>query len=261
MKKRRDTRSPATVPSAVLPPAPAMRTATPPQPLQVSSGALEALKWLAVGAMVIDHVNKYLLHGSVPAMFSIGRLALPIFAFVLGHHLARADADAGAMRLRLMGRLAAAAAVATLPYVALGGLGWGWWPANILTTFLLATAVMHGWSIAHPLARVGTVVLFAAGGALVEFWWPGVACVLASAGFVRRPGPASLALLAAVLACLPMPAWFLAGGGVSLDMSALAGLPLVALVRMANPRVPRLRWVFYAIYPAHLAILWLLRSA
>ena len=50
----------------------------------LSSGSLEALKWLSLLLMTLDHVNKHLLHASVPELFAAGRLALPLFGFVLG---------------------------------------------------------------------------------------------------------------------------------------------------------------------------------
>jgi len=31
--------------------------------------------------MTLDHINKYLLHGSEPILFAVGRLALPLFSF------------------------------------------------------------------------------------------------------------------------------------------------------------------------------------
>ena len=36
--------------------------------LSLSDGAIEALKWLGLVLMTLDHVNKYLLHDSVPVI-------------------------------------------------------------------------------------------------------------------------------------------------------------------------------------------------
>ena len=38
--------------------------------LELSSGSLEALKWLALLLMTLDHVNKHLLHASVHELFA-----------------------------------------------------------------------------------------------------------------------------------------------------------------------------------------------
>jgi hypothetical protein len=39
--------------------------------------------------MTGDHVNKYLFNGTLPFLFETGRLALPLFIFILAHNLAR----------------------------------------------------------------------------------------------------------------------------------------------------------------------------
>jgi hypothetical protein len=69
---------------------------------------------------------------------------------------------------------------ATLPFIALGGLDWGWWHFIILATFRVAT-------VCARLVELGGTARLAMAGAvfivvddLVEFWWPRVAvCLLA----------------------------------------------------------------------------------
>ncbi len=51
----------------------------------IESGTLEGLKWLGLLLMTVDHVNKYLLHDAIPALFAAGRLAVPLFSFVLAY--------------------------------------------------------------------------------------------------------------------------------------------------------------------------------
>ena len=99
--------------------------------LELSSGTLETLKWLALLLMTLDHVNKHLLHASVPELFAAGRLALPLFGFVLGYNLARPGALVNGGYSRTARRLAIFGTIATIPFIALGGLGWGWWPFNV----------------------------------------------------------------------------------------------------------------------------------
>jgi TraX protein len=91
--------------------------------LVLNSGTLEALKCLALLLMTLDHVNKHLLHGSVPELFAAGRLALPLFGFVLGYNLARPGALASGIFSRTARRLASFGTIATIPFAALGGLG------------------------------------------------------------------------------------------------------------------------------------------
>ena len=51
--------------------------------VRFSNGTAEALKWRALAAMTVDHVNTFLTGRAHPALFAIGRIAFPIFALVL----------------------------------------------------------------------------------------------------------------------------------------------------------------------------------
>jgi len=47
---------------------------------------------------------------------------------------------------------------------------------------------------------------------------------------------------------------------VNRNLAALAGLPLIwAAAQVALP-VRRCRWLFYAFYPAHLSVIWLVKQ-
>ena len=59
-------------------------------PVRVSSGAIEALKWLALACMVVDHVNAVFFARELGTWADvIGRVAFPLFAGVFGYNLAR----------------------------------------------------------------------------------------------------------------------------------------------------------------------------
>ena len=47
---------------------------------------------------------------------------------------------------------------------------------------------------------------------------------------------------------------------VNFNLWALAAVPLILLATRVELRVPRLRWLFYALYPIHLTVLWWLRD-
>ena len=100
--------------------------------LVVSNGTLEALKWLALLLMVADHINKYLLHDASHTLFQCGRIAMPLFVFVLAYNLARPNSFKSGAQTRTMKRLVLFGFLATPPFMALGGLLAGWWPLNIL---------------------------------------------------------------------------------------------------------------------------------
>ena len=229
---------PATVPPALA-------------PLCLSNGAIEALKWLGLILMTLDHVNKYLLHSSVPALFDAGRTVMPIFAIMLAYNLARPGTFERGVYQRVMTRLAIAGTLATLPFIALGGLGWGWWPLNIMFMLLVATSVMYS-NERGPVGRILAVGLFVAGGAVVEFWWPALAIAVGAWSYFRRPNwPALLFVLFGLVALY----------AINKNLCAFAALPLVVLAAGFDLPVPRVRWLFYAFYPLHLAVIWLARSA
>ena len=66
-------------------------------PLSFSDGQLEALKWIALASMFLDHFGRHLLGwGQETWVFALGRIAFPLFALVLALNLARAGRPRGA---------------------------------------------------------------------------------------------------------------------------------------------------------------------
>jgi hypothetical protein len=215
-------------------------------PIRLTDGTVEGLKWIGLVLMTLDHVNKYLFHEAFPTLFSIGRLSLPIFGLVLAYNLARPGALALGIYPRTLVRLAAFGMLAEAPFIALGGLGWGWWPLNILFMLLTASTIM--WLIdSGGIWRVTlAVAIFVVGGAFVEFWWPALAMCLAAWSYCRRPSWWSLGV------------WFtsvLALWVINRNCWALAAFPLIFYAPHASWKVPRYRYVFYIYYPAHLSVI------
>ena len=221
------------------------------RPLRIEDGTVEALKWVALVLMTVDHVNKYLLDAGVPWMFAAGRLALPLFGFVLAYNLARPDALALGLYGRVAARLALFAVVASVPAMALGGLAWGWWPMNVMVTLLVATLcawlvdVGGGWRIAVA------VTVFVVGGSSVEFWWPGIASCVGAWAYCRRPSWVALALWFSAVASLSV---------INRNLWALAALPLIFAAAHVDLALPRVRYGFYAYFPLHLAGLWFIKA-
>lgn len=231
-----------------------------PPRLGVSDGTIEALKWLGVILMTLDHLNKYLLHGAVPALFALGRIALPLFTFVLAFNLARPGAlDRGAYG-RAATRLLVFGAIASIPFISLGGLGAGWWPLNIMATLLVGTTVVYLLDRGGFIRITSAFVLFLIGGCLVEFWWPAIATILAAWCYMKRPS--WLALLAWLLATLALNlnGWAFARMPiVNASTWALAAFPIIFASSHVTLAAPRLRYVFYAYFPLHLGVLWAIR--
>jgi hypothetical protein len=216
---------------------------------KLSDGAVEGLKWFALVLMTVDHVNKYLFNATLPVAFEAGRLCLPLFVILLAFNLARPWAIERSAHRRTMKRLAVFGTVASVPFIALGGLLVAW-PLNVLFTLLVITATIYLIELGSVAGLSLAAVVFLVGGALVEYWWVAVALGVASWWYFKRPS--WMAAAAVVLSCGSL--WFING-----NWWALAALPLVQIATCFDPRVPRLRWVFYSYYPLHLAVLWLIR--
>ena len=90
------------------------------KPLEIAGCTLEALKWMALILMTVDHVNKYLLHDSMPALFQAGRISMPLFVFVLAYNAARPDFFTSGAATRTCLRLTGYGLAACVPYMALG---------------------------------------------------------------------------------------------------------------------------------------------
>lgn len=217
--------------------------------LMIENGTIEALKWLALVLMTLDHVNKYLLHDAVPLLFNAGRLAAPLFLFVLSFNLARPGRYAEGAYGRVMQRLAFFGLLASVPFTALGGLGWGWWPLNIMVMMLVATIILYLVEAGGAGCMALAVGLFVVGGAVVEFWWPALVVCIAAWRYCKSPSWASLGAWCAGMFSL---------GIINRNQWALLALGIIFLAPFVSLRVPRLSRLFYVYYPAHLSALWAL---
>ncbi|MFA6162214.1 MAG: TraX family protein [Methylobacter sp.] len=218
--------------------------------LVITDGTIESLKWLALLLMTGDHINKYLFNGTLPILFEAGRLALPLFVFVLAYNLARPGALCCGVYLRTIARLAVFAALASFPFIALDGLVAGWWPLNILFTLLAITATLYLVELGTPVSYTAAALTFLVSGALIEFAWPPLVFGLAIWWYCNQPNWIPLALALLSIASL----WFVNG-----NLWAFGAIPVVVQASRLDLRIPRLRWAFYTYYPLHLAALWLVR--
>jgi hypothetical protein len=226
----------------------ALRSKAADAPLLVADGTLEALKWIVLVLMVLDHVNKFLYAEKLPVLFELGRLVMPIFGFVLVYNLTRPGAMEKGVHVRMMKRLAIFGAAATPMFVVLVG----WWPLNILFMLLLVVTIVFLIERGGRARIAGAIALFVIGGAFVEFWWPAIASCLAAWAYCRQPSTKRLIVWALATASLAV---------INQNLWALAALPIVLTAAQFTLNVPRTRWMFYAAYPLHLAVLLLIHKA
>ena len=209
----------------------------------MANGTAEALKWLALVLMVLDHVNKYLYNDALPWVFPIARLSFPLFGFVLAYNLARPGVISNGATVRVMKRLAIFALIAALPHFALDGR---LFPLNILATLLVATGAIYLFE-QGGLKRWHGILVFMAGGCIVEGNWFAIAVCMTAYRYCQSPTVLRLSSLMASLVVL--------GLFINTNQWALAVLPVILIAPHVSISLKRQRHFFYWFYPAHLAVI------
>ena len=223
------------------------------------------LHLLAMGLMLCDHICLALMPDRL-WMTCVGRLAFPIFAFLVAEGFVRTRS-----RARYARRLLIFALISEVPFDLLAA-GRPVYPfhQNVLWTFLIALGCMQllEWAKADPRPAARLVVSagavlggFLAGTAfMVDYFGPGVWTVLV---FYFFRGDGWRQRLGQLLCLLFLNGWLLAGqtvlpGGLALPIQAFAvlALPFIWLYRgRQGPHGRAVRWLFYGFYPAHLLAL------
>ena len=218
-----------------------------------------------MGLMLCDHICLALMPDRL-WMTCVGRLAFPIFAFLVTEGFVRTRS-----RARYARRLLIFALISEVPFDLLAA-GRPVYPLrqNVLWTFLIALGCMQllEWAKADPRPAARLVVSagavlggFLAGTAfMVDYFGPGVWTVLV---FYFFRGDGWRQRLGQLLCLLPLNGWLLAGqtvllGGLALPIQAFAvlALPFIWLYRgRQGPHGRAVRWLFYGFYPAHLLVL------
>lgn len=224
--------------------------------LELSNGAIELLKWLALVLMTGDHVNKHLLHEAYPLLFALGRIASPLFCFVLAFNLARLNTLERGVYTRTITRLSIFAVIASIPYTALnsmtpGYIFFGWWPLNILATLMVATACIFFLDRGRRIDTALLIPTFIIGGAIGEFWWPAVLLCISTWLYCRRPRWTSLCLIFVSMIGFSV---------INQNLWAFAALPLLIIAQFFRPDIGRMKLFFYIFYPAHFAVIWIIVS-
>lgn len=216
-----------------------------------------ALKIVAMVSMLIDHIA-YIVIGPVlvenglegflytlyRVMRGAGRLAFPIYCFLLTEGFCRThDRKKYALRLLLF------ALVSEIPFdLAFYGAVWDTAHSNVLVTLLLSFLMMAGMEEAKKHFQNNWIVLaaclasFAACGACAEWIHCdyGIKGILAVAFlYLFRRNKTEQLLAGCVAFC-----W---------EPAALAAFPFIALYN--GKRGTNLKYVFYAFYPLHLLFL------
>ncbi len=216
------------------------------KPAEISSGSMEALKWLAVLLMTLDHVNLHLLNSAHPWMFIAGRLSWPLFAWVLASNLARNRQHDPRLALRVLGRLLPCMVIAELPYRALNYAEFGFLPLNILFTLGTGVAIIALLESHRRFRLVLAILFFSLSGPFIDYGWAGSSLLISIWFFLRAPG---------FLRILPLLAAMVALSSVNTNSWAYAAALPLLLAMNFQIAIPRLRNALYLYYPAHLAVI------
>lgn len=228
--------------------------------LRISNNSLTAMKLIGIAAMLIDHFNAFVNPHYNQILFEVGRIALPLFALVLGYNLARIPLN---KIPKIMFRLLMFGILATPIYIILSGGLQHWWPLNILFTLSLATTIVYllslptynRWAVT---ARMTALLLFAVVGSLVDYLWLGPALVIVVwrlfSGISAVESTILHVLLSGLFGLLCV---------MNDSLATLLALPIIYLtiVTCQGIRLPRMKWFFYWFYPGHLIALLLIKTA
>ncbi len=222
-------------------------------PVKLSSRQQELLRWLALLTMVIDHVGAIFLTGETAQAFrSIGRIAWPLFAFLLAYNVAVRRVDPQ----RYLRPLALFTLIAQVPHWLAFSSNW----VSIMGTLLLGALTLYvlerrSWNEVGGLMLLAGVLLLSP---FVEYGTEGVLLIAACWWLLRTPNLFSLITAIALLAAVNYPSatW----------PYALLAIPVVLVVaslpgRIGLPRSGRLPWLFYPLHLLALVLIAYLQGA
>ena len=220
----------------------------------------DLLKLIACAAMLVDHVGGAFFPGE-PVFRWIGRLAFPLFCYCLTVGLLYTHDIR-----RYLGRLGAFALISQ-PFWILA-----FNPGDFLGN-------LTNWNIFFTLF----LSLLAMWGVQQKKWWVFALCVVALALFNFDYGYQGVILMLIFYLCRRRPAlgavlyaldWLPAlwggsledplalvvgGHAIGFEIFALLSAPLIFLPTHVEPKIPK--WFFYAFYPGHLLVIFLVRTA
>lgn len=214
--------------------------------LSLTSRQQELVRWVAIVTMVVDHIGAVLMQAddALP-LRAVGRVAWPLFAFLLAYNVARR----GVRPNRYLVPLLLWCVVSALPHY----LAFDRFVVNILGTLFLGAATLTLLTNRQRLMEKAPAALLLGFVAIwiasvhVEYGPVGVALVVAWWWALSTRAPLAWAVVVLLVGLqnydwVVWPAAFLA---LAVPFAA-ARLPL------GLPRTGRLPWLFY---PVHLAVL------
>ena len=212
-----------------------------------SSSSIEFLKWIAILAMVIDHVAIILLNDN-ETLRSIGRIAFPLFGFILIHNFIYFTSDKVTYIKRLW-----LFAILSQPVFMLTVSS----ELNIFVLLATTLSIVYAFLEVNGSNRPKSVKYFAYGFLL---FFGGIASLLSGYGFVGFYFLVSIyfAFKNFYFGLIALALLFVMNSGsMAFEVGALVSIFMLFMMRDFDIRVPRTnKWFFYAFYPLHLLLIY-----
>lgn len=203
--------------------------------IEFSDGNIEALKWIAFVLMIGDHVNTFVLGGSEKWLSAAGRIVLPLFVIAIGLALSYSWCPAESMRLAAS-RMLLVGAMATPLY---SGLRGELLPLNIMFSLALVLLVLSFYLDRRYILAILCVPLTA----YVDYLNLPLILLIGAWMLIAHRTLANFLIFIVAIALL----WL-----ANTNFYALLAIPVVWLVLRLNLQMPRVRYIFYWLYPLHL---------
>lgn len=204
---------------------------------------------IACACMVIDHLGAAFFRDA-DWMRVVGRIAFPLFAWGIA---------VGAEKTRSMGRYAlrlAALMLISQPFF-MYGMGHAPLDFNIFMTLLLG--LLGIWGLQARREYVTAIMLLLAHLLAPDYGLRGVLCILLL--WACRENPLALAVCFSAYCVVWGQGYIVAFrvGNIAVRLQSLAILALPLMLIPRATRTPTPRWLMYGFYPAHLAVIWLVK--
>ncbi len=232
------------------------------KPVQFTSAQL---RLIGLGVMLIEHTAAYFAAWLDPSLVTaahlLGRSAIPIFCELLARGLRRTRNPR-----RYLLRLCITALITLFGSQLLMRLtGWGVLPQNIL--FSLTSAALCALTLERALAPGAPSLRLLAGISALAFFCTGLLLegaylvpLLTLTGYFARTPKTRIAAFVGVWLLTCLQALFLPDRHSALQPAMLLALPLIARTTDTARRPPATSQLIYALYPAHLWLLYLVRA-
>ncbi len=215
------------------------------------------LQLIAIVTMLIDHIGAFLCNNDI-SMRMIGRLAMPLFCFMLSEGFLHTKGK----RWQYFGRLVLFALISQLPYDLLRNSGGGYIHLNVLFTLFTGFAAMTlieygGYGVIYlPIVFILAEYLH------MDYGAYGIAMILgfylASRVFKKKKYQLWRWLAYTILFFTSTAIYVVAKYNLMQLFSLIAIIPIILYNGKLGRRLPK--WFGYIFYPAHLLAIFAVRQ-